>query len=509
VNRRYIAPVALVGCTAGLVYGMVGSLQQSQLPARHWVVVLIWLVSLGLALHKPSSALYALLIATPFYSYLRREYLFRVPPAGDASSYLDPIHAIPDLLLLLSLMVALYGQTKPESLARGIEYSKIRKPLLAFVVIAALQVMNPFLPSAWKGINGFREQAFFMLVFYVASRVLRSRHDLRRVAGIALLTSVVAALYAIKQSVYGFTESEWAWARSFYSLHTSGSVYRVFSTMNSAGHLGDLMMVGLLLSVAYAKLDPRVHSKMLSVLCAPLVAVAMVLTFVRSTWFGAIAGLCFLFFVSGASTGAVRRKRALVLMLLAVSVTVMQGGESNRASQEPSRVELIDVVRQRGYEMRAPFQVQSFQGRMDQFRVAVPWIVTHPFGAGIEPMGKYDRSYGPVVESYILATGVQLGWLGLVALLYLYWTVFRCGFAVLDRLVDPDLKWWCRVTLSLFVGAIVASAAGPHPSVHPLDLYLWTMAGTISLLPLLDSSGGYREGHHTPDEPLQVGSAIG
>ena len=172
-----------------------------------------------------------------------------------------------------------------------------RPPLVAlllasYMLLAALEILNPNVPSVLAGLEGFRKSAFTGLAFFVV--VLTGSHDPRRFFQIFALGSIPALLWAARQSVMPMGIELDIIASSGASPITfhSGAALRAFAPTSGPFALG--------------------------IIAASVVVIAFVRSLRGSRWWIAIA------FLAAWDVGATitRANMAATIIALAVSATI-------------------------------------------------------------------------------------------------------------------------------------------------------------------------------------------
>ncbi len=474
----------LLAATAAFALKFVQSTQSTGLPGRMVVLMILTLITFALAAHRPVYAVYAMLIVAPFYSYLRRLYLVAEPFQGQVS--FDPVHLLPETLLILALVLAYSTRRQTDQLPTLEKSPGVAKPLAVFIGLALLQIFNPLTSSVLAAANVFRVNYMGLLAYYLPMRLGFGMREIRSVVTIALATSSVAALYGLKQAFLGFNDGERIWIASF-PKSVGPNLYKIFSTLNSAGHFANFMMIGIILGVGSFLICRTASMRLLAIVAIPTCIAGILLSMVRSSWFGAIAGLVFLLAISPIRT---RNKRIGAMVLMAVAsfgLSSLTSRSGSALDQDFTSRSYQQALQRQQETLFNPLRSTSVQGRVAQVTTALPWIARHPLGAGLGASTDFEKGAAPPVENQFLIVTQDCGWIGLIVYLVILYEAAAMGFHIQDRLVSGELRWVCRTATSLLVGAVVASLAGTHISTHPLDLYTWLLLGILPALPSIEA----------------------
>lgn len=478
-----ICYLAMVGMVSAMSLAVVRSAESTGLPARMTVLVLSLILTTALAIHRPVYAVYAMLIVAPFYSYLRRLYLTTDPFQGQAN--FDPLHALPEAVFLVAMAFAFIRRKREIGSGAGGRSLETGKPLGYFIGIAGLQVFNPMVSGLFKALNTFRLNYICILAYYLPKRLAFGESEIRRILGIALVTSTVSALYGIKQVLLGFNEGERLWLLGF-PQSAGADIYRIFSTLNSAGHFADFMMVGIIIGTGVLFMRQSPVMRVLALLAVAACTAGTAVSLVRSSWFGTAAGLVFLLVVAPMQDQRARRN---VMALLAVMAIVFFSRASNTGpeiQQDFTSRSYGEALEKQHEILKNPLGAPTVKGRLGQIEAALPWIARHPLGAGIGSTN-VERPDAPVAENYFFTLAIETGWLGFALYVLAVWAAIKTGLGIQERLNTAEFRWLARTAVSLLVAALVTSLAGPHIAVHPLDMYVWLLAGTVPMLPSIEA----------------------
>lgn len=491
LRQAALVAVALV-LVAGVALRMVSAANSTGLPDRVTLILLVCLLAWALAAYRRHYLLYVLLCILPFYTYFRRMYyaygLEGVPTYS--SAVMDPMLLLPDALLMIAVALAVLNRHWIGDYGTDETYHRIGKALAIFIGIHFLQVFNPALNSVWVGMNGFRLWGFFMVIYYLPVRFFKSSAPIVGMLSIALVTGIMTALYGIKQGVMGFTDFEKiiVSSGSIGTIWISDKVYRVFSTFPYSTHFAYFMVIAIIASICLVMMRVRTELKVLSLVALPLLVTGLSMSVTRSAWFALAGGLVFMFGTLTARGTSARRGRVMILALLVVGMLVM-----NRVSPEPSgswkSSTYGDALENQLGSIKAPLKDSSMQARTLQARISMPYIATHPLGAGVnsqlaDRFGTERES--SIVENHYFMIAVDLGWLGIASFIWLIVVVLRYGVRAHDAIMDPSLRWMARGFLSLFVAVMIGNIAGPHMTLHPVDAYMWLLVGSLPVLLRLD-----------------------
>jgi O-antigen ligase len=291
------------------------------LASNFWVyAALAYIVSLQ-ATRKQSNplALYVfLLFAVPPFSRL-------LPGPGPIVSIVPLYHErILTIAILLPLALKLFGE------------STSRPPGLRFADLSVLMLLGyqllggifhyPFTGMLRHGIYLFFD---FALVYYVASRALRTQQQLREVIGAFICACAILAIVAVFESfkswwVYETLQAPFAARAAAYMTRGDFGLLRAKATFGHPITLGYNMGVAIVLLYTFSgQLASRAKQRVL----VGLLVAGLIVSFSRGPWVGTAAGLLYLMF---SGPGKVRRIMAsLFLGSIAIGIlSLTQFGRS-------------------------------------------------------------------------------------------------------------------------------------------------------------------------------------
>ena len=335
----------------------------------------------------------------------------------------------PGLRRLLALATG-YVDSDPLSLA----------PFLATGALAGLELLRFHVPGRIRrvflaaaagfalglpmGLIGGPRAAIYAFVAYLAGvagaalglgeRISLRSSTLRRVLLVGL---VPIALYAILQRVLALPSWDQAWidATNFNSIGTGGDEVRVFGTLNSPGTLAALLGLSLLCYLTVHR------ARVTTVTAAAVVAVALALTMVRSSWVALIAA-------GAAHVIASRGQSARVVLGSAAVIALV--------------VLALAPVNSTAREVLDRFQSITYAGdtsgneRQATFSETLPVALEAPLGHGLGSAGEASKlsggSFLRAPDNGYLALAWQVGPFGFLlvmgALAYIFkaaWTGAR------------------------------------------------------------------------------------
>lgn len=458
--------------------GVFAGYRIANIPGREEIVFYTFILAFLPLLKFHRTGLYALLILPPLVPFIRRIfYLAYSRPETDM------LILLPDLLLVLTLIgffFATAGEREEDESTR-----KIGRLVVIYVAYLFLRVFV-FNDAPVKDVLlKFKFYGPFALTFFLGAASAGNPSFLRRFGAITLVIGVGGALYGIKQLYFGFSTAENLWLQSvpFQSLFI-GNIARPYSIFASPAAFADMAQISIFASLAVLALSRGITGRLLAVLTIGLFGYALLMTSVRSSWIGAVAGFVFWFLIFR-KQGSRARVLNLVL-ILAVFAGGLFGNDYIESLNQQSRVaamlqneEISDqnkidlLVKQRLSAVTNPLQEHSMESRLALWKM-IFYYSTEP------AMGLFGRGLGQLSADSLYVTYLaEFGYPGFFLLLWILIAIVRAGFRVYDRLQTPLMKATARAILTFNFVFMVVNITGIHIHNYPGDFYFWFCNGIL------------------------------
>ena len=327
---------------------------------------------------------------------------------------------------------------------------------LYFSIMLFLLMVNS--PDNRVALEGMRVMVQYVLWFFVAYHLLRSRNQARSLVDVFLLLAVVVAMIGITQYVIGVEmPSEWI------DRAEQGVKTRVFSIIGSPNILGSLM-------VYYPWPMPcitAVNSGLKSLCRAFGRCLCLVFTFSRGAWLAVILVALLL--------GLWVDKRVLILMVLVALLT---------PTLMPS------VYHRISYMLSPEYMISSERGgRLGRWDQCVKHWQTSPavgvglgrFGGAVAARNYPESSF--YADSWYLKVGTETGWVGLGATLLLILIGLRRARSSLNATDDNYLKIMGLGIVAGLVGVLAHNCVENVFEVPMMASYFWFFLGLVAALP--------------------------
>jgi O-antigen ligase len=237
-------------------------------------------------------------------------------------------YVLPKLLLARVLVLVLLGIEVARWALSGrirVRRSALDLPLLAFVGSAALSSLvavnrSVAIFGTYTRYEGFLTIATYALLFWLARQAITNRREARALARSLIASGCVVAVLAILQSVIATATAGGHLGETALSF---AGLIRPTSTLGNANELGILLAMLLPLSLYEILAARSWFGRLMGINATVVLGLALVLTFSRSAWIAAVAGILV---VLASRVG--RRPRVLATVGIAglVAVVVIAAG---------------------------------------------------------------------------------------------------------------------------------------------------------------------------------------
>ncbi len=376
-------------------------------------------------------------------------------------------------ILLVALIVS-QKQTPRWHLLKG----PISVMILVWVGYNVFELANPVAESRLAWVYTIRTMAVVMLMYFVFVTFIRTVSFIRIIIDLWLILALFGALYALKQEFIGFTASEEAWLHSDPLL---ADLLFIDGHWRKAGIFSDpvafaynmiastMLCLGLLTGPA-----TRGRKIYLGVL-AVIFSWSMLYSGTRGAFVLLPAG-CIMFAILKFQKSMIIPLAALALVL-GFLIVVPTSNSNIRRFQSAFSPNEDD-----SYKLR----------KMNQKRIQ-PFMLTHPIGAGLGAAGAWGRRFSPgsylahfEVDSGLVRTTVELGWIGLALFLTFMFLSLRTGINHYFLIKDPELRSICLAMVLILFALYIGNFPQEAFVQFPITIYLYLVIAIIVITKQLD-----------------------
>jgi hypothetical protein len=374
----------------------------------------------------------------------------------------------------------------------------------AFFVLAAIQILNPNVPSPLVGLEGFRKTAFTMLAYPIVRFARRS--DGLPFYRIIAIGSVPAFLWSIRQSVSPLPielEIISSSGVSEISFH-SGPVLRAFAPTAGPFHLGILGAAVAVISSVAARRSSRWFIGI-----AVLAAIALGVSLTRANQLAAVAAFGAIILASAPTRERIRTLARFTPVVAALGLAIFVTARSVVPTTPPIEPggpagPVGSLEPGEPNPLPNPLEDRSLRFRFEYWAEHVGAISERPLiGYGTSSAGDgFDRHYrGTGSENFnshslYLKAALELGLIGLALILAIL------GLAVLEcRRAYRRHPEVALIAFGLLTITGISGFAGPMLDAYPFNLLLWATIGWLVASGTAAASA--------PDEALEQPLVVG
>ncbi len=351
---------------------------------------------------------------------------------GWATKYIPgPIGTSLDILLFIMFFGLLLKQVKE----RNFEFARnpISFLVLLWVLYNLLEILNPWADSRLAWLFTVRSMAGLILLYFVACYAFQNLKAIIWMLKLILATAFVSALYGLKQEFFGFSSSEMAWLYADperFQLIFQWSRLRVFSFFSDPTNFGIFMSYSGTFCLILATGPFKTWQRVLLVFAALCMILSMAYAGSRTPFILLPAGLIFFSLLT--------LKRNIII---GMTLFFLIGSGLMIKSTSSAVI----------YRIQSAFDLSksddSVKVRLNNQKYIQPFILRHPFGAGLGATGVWGKRFSPhsklanfAHDSGFVRIAVELGWIGLILYCAFLFVALRTTIYYFLRVRDPKVK---------------------------------------------------------------------
>ena len=354
---------------------------------------------------------------------------------------------------LFSWMVSLLAGHR-----RRVVRSALFWPMVAYLGLQLFSVLLS--PDLVEGLRAFRAE-WIILLYFLVINVVDDDHQIRRLVGILVLSTVLVSLYAIWQHWSG-----WDLYRQR-PLRATGSFFEATGLFGHHLTFGGYLMMVLVLSVSLSIFGTRGRTRLFYALSSGVLFLTLLFSYARSAWIGFLAGALGMAILWG--------RRTLFVVLLGIAVMMVVAALS-LPSMRLQVGELVDLI-------QGPMTQHH---RLQMWSAAWQLILDHPFfGAGAGQASQLLPAYGcdlgyAHLHNDLINVAANSGLLGLAAFLWIWATFLRHTARCHRRLRSSP---WNAAIAAAGFGIVIAVLVAGQFQCYYTDaedgMLLWLLMGLV------------------------------
>ncbi|MFZ5652582.1 MAG: O-antigen ligase family protein [Bacillota bacterium] len=386
------------------------------------------------------------------------DYLMRKVPA------LEFLSGSWDELLLLFIIAAWTAQMALRGKA-AFRNTGLDIPIAIYIGIS-LFLFFMRSPDTSLALEGLRVYLQYLLWFFVGSNLLINRRQFSALMkGVVAVAALVSAIGVFQYIIGVEMPAHWV------DQAEEGIKTRVFSIVVSPNVLGSLLLIFIPVTLGHLLASGDWPRRTAYAAALGIMLACMVFTYSRGAWL-ALAG-----------------SMAILSLMYNPRLIVLMGACSLAATQ------LITGIGARLSYMFSPAYVASSQkgGRLALWQKGLDKFLQNPlFGSGFGTYGgavAARRVPGSVyTDNFYLKTAVESGIIGLLALLWLLASAFRCGYIAYRKLTGGYLKTMAAALIAGLLGVALHNSVENIFEVPMMATYFWFLFGVLLSLPRIEDT---------------------
>ncbi|NTW05057.1 MAG: polymerase [Peptococcaceae bacterium] len=344
-------------------------------------------------------------------------------------------------------------------------YTPVDLPILIYIGITLFL----FFMRSWNlslAMEGTRVYLEYLIWFFIGSNLLQNKKQFYALMkGIALVALIVAA-YGIFQQITGIeTPAEWV------DKAEAGIQTRVFSIVVSPNVLGSLLIPFIMITGGQLLSSHKRWERWAWLGVLGVLATCMIFTYSRGAWLA--LGLAALIFC------LLYNPRLIFLAIIGAFAAI----------------KLVPGIGSRFSYLFSSAYINSSQrgGRLALWQAALEKFKHDPiFGSGFGTFGGAVAARrvpdGFYVDNFFLKTLAEAGIIGLMAFVWLLFSLIRSGWAAFKSIRDPDLKIMAGAILAGLIGVAAHNGVENIFEVPMMASYFWLLAGMLLALPMIEKT---------------------
>jgi len=312
-------------------------------------------------------------------------------------------------------------------------------------------------PDMRIGFEGLRADIEYMLWFFIAVQLLRTKDGGVRLLVLMALTGVVLAFHGLYQYAVG-TPMPAGWV----DTAENGVRTRAFSIVASPNILGSLMVLLIPLALSFAFAEKKAFKRIIYFCAATAMVLCLVVTFSRSAWLGFSISMLVFFLMKD-------KRKFLPLLILIAAFLIL----------------LPPVYDRLAYLLSGDYIESSVRGgRLQRWPIGLKMLSENPlFGVGLGQFGGAVAENNNIpgtfyMDNYFLKTAVEMGIVGLSAFVILIYNTVIWSYRSIRNTDGTLERQLVQGIFASICGLVVPNFFENVFEVPMMVTYFWILAAT-------------------------------
>ncbi len=400
-------------------------------------LILFYILIIYLIVFKTKYSLFLLLGVLPFQPFLKT-LLDNFVSASKIESFL--FSAWKEFFIVFLFLALIFGLIKARRSFKIIisDYLIIFLFLLTILsfILTGLDLSNLAF--------GVKYSLLFLLLYFSIRTIKFKKDDLKKIVRFFLIIlGVVVGLSFVQLFLptefltnLGYqNQANWQPGQGLQIFQEAGGFQRAFGPLSGPNQLGLYLSFSLLMIIGLLKEKTALIKQEYLYILGGLLLILIVLSFSRTAWLALLAGFVSLIIIMGSKKVKLLSLILIILMLLSATLLYVNKPET--------------LVR------------HTDQTRIERLRQSVGILIDNPLGLGIGKVGPAsqwtDSNKGIISENQYLQIGLELGVIGLIAYLTIFFSFLKRAFNNIKR---GSLKLLKGINSGLFISLIGLLVSG-------------------------------------------------
>ena len=350
--------------------------------------------------------------------------------------------------------------------------------ILIWIVYNLLELFNPLAESRLAWLYTIRSVALVMMTYFIFMYNVTTLQFVRTILKLWIALSFFAALYAFKQEYFGFFPFEKNWLANdpvASGLYFIGGHWRKFSIFSDPVSAAYNMVISSLLCITLMFGPIPFIKKVILGILSIFFIMAMLYSGTRGAFVLVPAGLVLLFVLKLNRKTLVTGIGLAMIFLIAIKIPTSNATLNRfQSAFQPNN--------DASYNVR----------KINQKRIQ-PYIQSHPIGGGLGSTGTWGQRFSPnsllasfPPDSGYVRVAVETGWIGLLLLGGLFFTVLLIGINNYFKIKNPELKNYCLAMIVIVFALNIGNFPQEALVQFPINIYFYLVIALINITLKLD-----------------------
>jgi putative inorganic carbon (hco3(-)) transporter len=370
-----------------------------------------------------------------------------------------------EIIETILLLGVLFAQVKQKRSSWADFNNPVTYLFVIYQTYNVLQAFNPNAVSLAGWVVSTRGIVFDSLLYFILVKLLSNLNLITKYTIAWLFFSLLAALYGIYQQIFGYTDFEWAYIMGtpgLLGLIKNWEVLRKFSILSDVAAFGMAMSYSAIFCAVVAVGPFNLKKRIFLLVSSMIMMVSMSFSGTRTATAMIPVGVCVYVLMH------LNNWRTIVILMLLITVFgVLYYGPFYGTTMTRLRTTF------------EPSNDASMNVRETNRAIMQPYVQSHPIGGGVNTTDVEGEQFSPghqwagfPTDNGFLKTAMNIGWIGLILQLALYFVVLAVGVTNFYAARDPLIRALYAAYIASFFSLVVANYAQSAMGQKPTGLFV-------------------------------------